>query len=186
MTSSADGVVNAEPFAALGRIIKTHGLNGEVSVAPADGVSLSELIGTEVWFVPPATGVRSSRIGPVRSGPKGPLVTLEGITSVDAARLVCGAEILARHDGLPAGWDAPDDPADDLSGYTLVDERHGLIGEIIETIITGANDVWVVDGPFGEVLVPVIDDVVLDVDDSTHKISVALLDGLLPEEEGQR
>ena len=27
-------------------------------------------------------------------------------------------------------------------------------------IVTGANDVWVVDGPFGEVLIPVIDDVV--------------------------
>ena len=33
-----------------------------------------------------------------------------------------------------------------------------------EVIVTGANDVWVVEGPFGEILLPVIDEVVTGIE----------------------
>ena len=60
---------------------------------------------------------------------------------------------------------------------SVVDEARGVLGEIVEVIVTGANDVWVVDGPFGEVLLPVIDDVVLDVDEEARTAQVRLLAG---------
>jgi 16S rRNA processing protein RimM len=53
----------------------------------------------------------------------------------------------------------------------------------VEVILTGANDVWVVDGPFGEILIPVIDDVVLGTEPEGETIVVRLLDGLMPGEE---
>jgi 16S rRNA processing protein RimM len=49
-------------------------------------------------------------------------------------------------------------------------------------IVTGANDVWVVEGPFGEILIPVIADVVMGVSENDGVIVVRLLDGLMPGE----
>ena len=37
---------------------------------------------------------------------------------------------------------------------TVRDEEHGVLGKVVETIITGANDVWVIEGPVGQVLLP--------------------------------
>ena len=62
------------------------------------------------------------------------------------------------------------------------DEERGELGVIDEIIVTGANDVWVVrGGPLGEVLIPVIDDCVLEVDTETRTARVRLLPGLIEE-----
>jgi len=42
------------------------------------------------------------------------------------------------------------------------------------------NDVYVVSGPFGEVLIPAIDDVVRDVNITAGVILVEIIPGLLP------
>ncbi len=138
-------------------------------------------MGIEVWIVPPPLSARCGRIESVRPGPKGPLVKLSGFDDLDAARAVCGCELLAQEGDLPEGWDvAPED--DDLIGSAVEDEQRGALGIIVEVIITGANDVWVVQGPFGEILIPVIDDVVLGVSEDDGVIVVRLLDGLMPGE----
>ena len=169
------------PFVPLARVVKAHGLKGEVSVTPAADLPFLFPDSLEVWIVPPPAGVRSGRIEGIRPGPKGPLVKISGIDDIGVAQRLIGAELLARASDLPAAWIEPivEDP--DAIGYTVLDEAHGSLGVIVEIIVTGANDVWVVEGPFGEVLLPVIDDVVLDIDDSTGSIRVKLLPGLLPE-----
>jgi ribosomal 30S subunit maturation factor RimM len=43
----------------------------------------------------------------------------------------------------------------------------------------------VVDGPRGELLLPAIDDVILEVDVPGGKMVVSLMDGLLPERRGE-
>lgn len=169
------------PFTSVGRTIKTHGLNGEVSVELSIGASPSSLVGLEIWFVPPVKGVRSARVTGERHGSKGPLLAFEGISTIDAARAVCGRGMLVRTEDVPADADVASDI--EIEGYRVVDGVRGDIGEIVETIVTGANDVWVVHGRLGEVLIPVIDDVVLAVDDDTRTIAVKLLDGLIEEDE---
>ena len=58
-------------------------------------------------------------------------------------------------------------------------EGFGLLGTIVEIMSTPANDVWVVEGDrYGEVLIPVIEQVVLDLPD-TGTISVHVMDGLI-------
>ncbi len=46
-------------------------------------------------------------------------------------------------------------------------------------IETGANDVYIVQGPRGEVLLPAIDECILDIDFDNQTMPVHLLDGLL-------
>ena len=67
----------------------------------------------------------------------------------------------------------------DLMGREVVDERFGLLGTIVEIMSPPPNDVWVVEGDrYGEVLIPVIEQVVLDLPD-TGTISVHVMDGLI-------
>jgi len=173
--------VAESPYVPVGRVVKTHGLSGEVSVAAAPGLSLSSLLGVEIWIVPPPSSARCGRIESVRPGPKGPLVKLSGFDDLDASRAIAGCELLARVSDLPSGWEEPVGD-DDLVGRTVCDQDRGALGTIVEVILTGANDVWVVQGPFGEILIPVIDDVVLGVEPGTDTITVCLLDGLMPGE----
>lgn len=176
-------MVATEPFTAVGRVAKTHGLKGEVSVVSYTEASLDALVGLEVWVVPPPSGLRSSRIAGVRPGPKGPIVALDSVDSIGAAAALVGREILAATDSLPAEWFEGAEAELDLVGYAVTDEKRGPLGEIIEIIETGANDVWVVHGDLGEVLIPVIDDVVREVDEAGGRVSVRLLPGLMPDED---
>jgi 16S rRNA processing protein RimM len=168
--------MDAEAFVEIGRVAKTHGLVGEVSVITTVDLPVSRLCGLEVWFVPPPAGARTSRIVSVRPGPKGPLVTLEGIGDIESAASLRGRSILARAADLPE-VEEEFDPV----GLRVADAARGDIGEIVDVIVTGANDVWVVEGPFGEVLVPVIEDVVRDVDEASGVVRVTLLAGLIEE-----
>ncbi len=168
----------------VARIVRTHGLNGEVSVAPAAEAPFSLLEGVRMWVVPPLeTGVRSVTVTGVRPGPKGPLVALEGFSTIDDAAVLTGRSLLALTQDLPDEWLEDLEGEADALGLNVVDVERGDLGTVEEVILTGANDVWVVRGPLGEILLPVIDDVVLDFDPDTDTVSVRLLDGLLPGED---
>jgi 16S rRNA processing protein RimM len=165
-------------FVPMGRIIKTHGVAGEVSVAVTDGLALERLVGVQVWFVPPPVALRTATIAGVRPGPKGPLVRFEELTDPDTAAALRGTTMVARPADLPE--DLLAEPEDDPVGLRVVDATRGDLGEVTDVIITGANDVWVVSGGrFGEVLLPVIDHVVLEVDWDKNLARVELLPGLI-------
>jgi 16S rRNA processing protein RimM len=167
-------------YVPVGRVVKAHGLNGEVSVIPADGLPFVFDEGLRVWFVPPPAGVRDAVVEHVRRGPKGPLVKFSGIEDIDAAHLLNGASIIAEAADLPPGWDeGPEDPV----GLVVTDTARGVLGEVVEVIVTGANDVWVIEGgPYGQVLLPVIEQVLLSVDWDAGTADVELLPGLIEDE----
>lgn len=172
------------PFVPVGRIVKVHGLKGEVSVVSSAGPPFSIPERIAVWVVPPPSGPLCCTVESVRQGPKGPLVKLSGISGRGEAEMLRGRTLVADPADLPEGWsvEEPDD-----TGLLVVDEERGEIGTVEETIATGANDVWVVRSDrFGEVLVPVIEDVLVDVDHGSRVALVRLLPGLLDEERADR
>lgn len=142
---------------------------------------LAFLEGRSVWIVPPPGVAIPRTVESVRSGPKGPLVKLLGIDSIDAAEALRGRSVTLLESELPEEWLI--DPFDPC-GLNVIDEDRGHLGTVVETIVTGANDVWVVRNETGrEVLLPVIDDVVIDIDEENELIRVRLLPGLMPDEE---
>jgi len=67
----------------------------------------------------------------------------------------------------------------ELFGFSVVDENDQLLGELVEIIETGANNVYVVRDRSGkEVLLPAIPSVVLDLDPARRSMRVHLLEGL--------
>ena len=68
----------------------------------------------------------------------------------------------------------------DLIGMSVVTTEGQELGEVTAIIETGANDVFEIHGPLGEVLIPFINDVVIEIDTQKGLITVDPLEGLLP------
>lgn len=172
--------MNAGAFVPMGRVARLQGLKGEVVVHTLDGVPFLVEEGMRVWFVPPPAAVRETTVTGVREAPRGTVLRFADVNDPATAESLVGATIQVRAEDLPEGWDEPDwEPL----GLVVVDAEHGELGTVAEVIVTGANDVWVVRGErFGEVLVPDIADVVLEIDKEEGTARVRLLPGLLPEE----
>ncbi|MHB8803650.1 MAG: ribosome maturation factor RimM [Coriobacteriia bacterium] len=167
------------PYRRVGRIQKSHGTQGEVVVAIGDGLFFDDLVGVDVWIVPPLAVVKPYRVIDARRGPKGGIVALDGVVTAAVSHELVGRWLLAAAAALPE----PQGAASDVLGFAVIEARRGYLGVVTDVIVTGANDVFVVDeGPFGQVLLPVIDQVVRDIDDVTRSISVELLEGLIDEE----
>lgn len=168
------------PYMNVARIVRTHGRKGEVVVAPLDGLPFCLEVGMRVCLTPPP--LRGERFHTVESigGGYPPIVGFSGIDDLNASEPLVGSLVLALRADVPEA--ELEQRILDCVGCTMVDEEHGEIGTIQELIQLPANDVWRVDGGrFGEVLVPVIESVVLDVPDGDGPVRVRLMPGLLPE-----
>jgi len=175
--------MDGTPFVPVGRIVKVHGTGGEVSVAPVSDPAVTLHEGLELWIIPPPTANRSGKVQSVRPGPKGSLVKIAGIEDRATAEALRGRTLVARAEDLPkeAVEEALDEKETDI-GLSVVDEERGMLGRVDDVIETGANAVWLVDGgPFGQVLIPVIDTVILEVDRERRTARVRLLPGLIDE-----
>ena len=155
-----------ERYRCIARVEKSHGKRGEVVAVPVHGLPAVLSEGMEVCVVPPPLkgGRRHVVESCVTDGREGALVSLSGVDGIDAAKKLCGRYLLVRESELPEGFDLHDGVR--LIGREVVDEARGLRGRVDEVMTGPANDVWVValdDG--GEVLLPVIDQVVSDVPD---------------------
>jgi 16S rRNA processing protein RimM len=67
----------------------------------------------------------------------------------------------------------------ELLGFKIVDENDQPLGELVEILETGANNVYVVRDEAGhEILLPAIPEVVLETDPARRVMRVHLLEGL--------
>jgi 16S rRNA processing protein RimM len=67
-----------------------------------------------------------------------------------------------------------------LVGLAVYTDEGEHLGSLVEVLETKANNVFVVRGSRGEVLLPDIDEVVLEIDFEAERMLVHLLPGLLP------
>ena len=149
-------------------------------MVPAHGLPLLLRQGLEVVVVPPRLkGPRTHVVRSCTNSATGQLVALSGVDALEEASKLVGRTVLAREADLPEGYALHD--VDALLGREVADERYGLLGSVAEVMRGPTQDVWVVRGPHGEVLVPVVDEVVLDY--QSDPMRVALPGGLVGEGE---
>ena len=167
----------------IGVIGSTHGLRGEMKVFPTtDEIrrfsDLDEVI---------LSGKGAERVVPVRSVKyfkNTVILALEGVDSIDDARLLRGAELyVTREQALPLAEGEHFIP--DLIGLRVETEEGQLVGTLVNVIQTGANDVYEVkpDKSFREdersILLPVIPDCIRKVEPEEGLVTVRLMEGLL-------
>lgn len=149
---------------------------------PAHGLPAYLAPGLRVAVVPPpARGDRWHLVLAAQGDDAGQLVSLAGVADRSAAEELVGRSLLAATADLPA--DLPLHDADALLGREVADVEAGPLGRVTQVIRTPANDVWAVEGPHGEVMVPVVDEVVSRMPDE-GPVVVRLPAGSLPDATG--
>lgn len=173
--------VQSAQYELVAHVVKTRGLEGEVMAHAADGLPFALYEGLNVYVVPPTLdGPRELVVEQIQeSSPDSYRVKFKDIDSIDQAEQLIGRYLLALVSDIQL-----EESADYLEeiGRVVHDERYGELGVIEELICTPANDVWVVQGAYGEVLIPVIEDVVLEIpEDVALPIATRIMDGLVGE-----
>ena len=164
-----------------GIIVGTHGVRGEMRVqpwadSPKDFVKLNRLYLDD-------KGENELKIKSKRVHGNIVLLGCEGVDSIEAAERLRNHKLYAaREDVLPKGKRYLVADIIGCKVYDFADESK-LYGEIIDTTSTGANDVWHMKAENGEqVLIPVIPDIIKQVDVDSGIIKITPMRGLFDED----
>ncbi len=166
-------------YLAIGRITGPHGIRGEVKVDSMTDFPERFARGTQVYL---GSGTDDAEARPVeimaaRQHKGVMLVKLNIVPDRNTAELLRGRYLLIpESEAMPLG--EHENYAHDLIGLQVETTAGEVLGELTEILFTRANDVYVVKGPSGEVLVPALRDVVLEVSLPARKMVVALPAGL--------
>lgn len=165
----------------IGKIVNTHGIKGEVKVYPqTDFPEVRFKAGNKLFMYPPESGQPITiEIVSSREQKKMYVLQLKGFDNINQVEKYKGWELKvsnAERVPLPEG----EYYVRDIIDCTVETDEGEQLGTIKDILSPGANDIWVVKLANGkELLLPVIDDVVLDVDIAARKVKVHLMEGLL-------
>ena len=155
----------------VGRIAGAHGVRGALRVDSSTGVD--SWIDVDRLFIDGKEYV----IENVRPIPTGALVELEGLTDRDKAHALRGKLIEVLREELPA-LDDDELYVADLIGCEVVDAAGARIGRVERTENNGAQELLVVVGEKGGVVVPFVEPIVMGVDLKARRIICDLPEGL--------
>ena len=161
----------------VGKIINTHGLRGEVKVVTwTDYPEVFE----EIEYVYARHKSHDERldIRNVKYQKNNIILKLEQITSIDEAEKYKNRILVADRDQLPPLEEGTHYIVD-LIGLEVVDEDGERIGVIADVFNTGANDIYDVKREGKKnLLLPVIEDCVKDIDMENKRVVVHVMEGL--------
>ncbi|HLO17526.1 MAG TPA: ribosome maturation factor RimM [Anaerolineales bacterium] len=175
-TKNAPGSPDGEPvYLVVGFLRRAHGVHGEMVMdlhtdfpeRLRSGRKL--LVGEEH---------KSMTLAAARPHAKGMLVKFKGIETPEDAGQFRNQWVYVKASDVPS---LPEGKIyqHELFGFNVVDENDNRLGELVEIIETGANDVYVIrDTEAHEILLPAIPSVILDLDPARRLMRVHLLEGL--------
>jgi 16S rRNA processing protein RimM len=171
----------ADQWFTVGEVVNTHGIRGELKVVPhtdfadqrfAPGSRLS----LQREGVP---GGVQAEVESSRSHKNVYIMKLKGFENINEVEKFKGCLLkvtAAQREPLQKG----EFYYTDIIGSEVVTEEGESLGQVTEILRPGANDVWVVELKDGkELLLPYIDDVVLDVNVRAKRVTVRLMEGLM-------
>ncbi|MCL1942226.1 MAG: ribosome maturation factor RimM [Candidatus Azobacteroides sp.] len=170
-------MIELSNLTAIGKLIKTHGIKGEMSMQLYKPVDLSsipymvcEIDGILVPFF--IEEVRSKTGSTV-------LIKFENIHSDMEAKELTGADVFVFRSMIDEGtgdeliWES-------FVGFTLRDEKSGMSGKIIEVEDSTSNVLFCVSDEAGkELLIPANEDLIVEIDPEKKVIRVDIPEGLM-------
>jgi 16S rRNA processing protein RimM len=161
-------------FLTVARVRRPFGIRGELLLETLTEFP-QRLLTAEELFVGDAR--RKEAVASIRHHGQDILLTLEAVTDRNAAEGLRNQTLFVRTDDMPQ---LPPGTYyhHQIEGLKVVTEAGEELGAVHEILKTGANDVYVVRGPQGELLLPAIPQVVLAVQLEQGRLLVRLLDGL--------
>jgi 16S rRNA processing protein RimM len=150
---------------AVARVLGAKGLAGAFRIESLTDVPGRLVVGASLYL---EGEQQPRRVTDVQSGGRVPVVTLEGIADRDAAEALAGRYLEVDAGPLPEGswyWH-------EIVGLRAVDEAGTPLGSVVEVFRAGENEVYRIEGPRGELLIPALRDVVRDIDVGSGRMIV--------------
>ena len=161
----------------VGKLLKPHGICGEITALLTDDVDLRQLScimlrldGIFVPFFLRAVRPKSSETD---------LLSLDGVNDEAQAARLCPNDFFALADELPEADDSEGLYAADMVGFTVV-ANGTVLGKIIDIDDTTDNYLFIIEKTGGErCLIPVADEFIAGLNADTRTLEVDLPQGLL-------
>ncbi|MBN1994611.1 MAG: 16S rRNA processing protein RimM [Anaerolineae bacterium] len=177
-TNGSSGLSQPElHYLAIGKVVRAHGLRGEVSIAVL--TEFPERFKTTEWvYLGDQFEATAYRLESFRWHKQNVLLTLAGVTDRTQAEQLKGQFVqVPVEQAVPL----PEDAyyfyqLIGLDVVTIAGQHLGIVTDIVET---GANDVYVVEHDGQEILLPAIADVVKSIDLETGQMVVEVIEGLI-------
>lgn len=167
-----------EDLLRVGVIANTHGIRGEVKVFPTTDEK-ERFKDLKKVILDMGKEQRVLEIQSVRFFKNLVILKFKGIDNINDIEMYKGKDLLVtREDAVPLE-EGEYFIADllDLDVYSDKDEKIGVLYDVMQT---GANDVYVVKTEEGkEILLPAIDECILDINLEESRMTVHIMEGLL-------
>jgi 16S rRNA processing protein RimM len=177
--ASADRAENNDgALVELGAIVNLHGIRGELRLLPHNPDTALTGDVRELVLIHRDGTQQPLRLRGARRHKRFVLVTLEGVDDANAAQALIGCRVAVPRTALP-----PPGPNAvyhaDLIGCGVVTTAGTALGRVQEMLVTPSNDICVVRGAGREHLIPLIADVIAEIDVAGRRLVVHPLPGLL-------
>ena len=153
----------AEETILVGAIARAHGLNGEMVVEVLTDAPERFEPGSTLTAVLPSGDRRQVKVTASRPFQARLLVRLEGVGDRTAADALHGADLVIPRSAVKPLSDGRHYRFE-LVGLTAKTPRGEEVGRVADVFATGSNDVYVLEGPRGEILLPASPGVIVSVD----------------------
>lgn len=167
-----------EDMLQVGVITSTHGVRGEVKVFPTtdDPARFKKL---KKVVLDTGKETLPLEIAGVKFFKQFVILKFKGIDNINDIEKYRQCPLLVtREDAVPLEED--EYYIADMIGMKVVTEDGEEFGTLKDVMETGANDVYIIDSnAHGEVLIPAIQECILDVDIEAQQMKIHLMDGLV-------
>lgn len=175
----------SEKWYTVGKLVNTHGIRGEVKVWPqTDFPEIRFAKGNQLTLFDEEKGGRVVvEIVTARLQKNVYIVKLKGFDNINDVEKYKGWTLKVSENEL-VDLDEGEYYYHQIIDCKVVTEDGEELGKVTDILSPGANDVWVVKGKGEngrpkEILLPVIDEVLREVDVANKTITVHLLEGLI-------
>lgn len=168
-----------EQFLRVGVIASTHGIRGEVKVYPTtDSLKRFESL-TDVVLMTPGKEQLPLKVEGVKFFKQFAILKFRGIDNIDDVQKYKGCDLMvSRENAEPL--EENEYYIGDLIGMQVKSDEGELLGTLTDVLETGANDVYLVEREdHSDLLLPVIDECILDVDLENGVVTAHIMEGLL-------
>jgi 16S rRNA processing protein RimM len=166
----------------IGRVVKPHGIKGKMKVEYF-GENLHRFSFYREVFIESQKG-RPEPYEVLEAIPQPPrlILRLKGIEKIEEVEPLMGKKILIKKETFPELGEG-EYYWMDILGMRVETEEGKRIGRVKGIFPTRANDVYVVEGKRGEILLPATEEVVQSIDLKRGVMKVIRLEGLWEEED---
>ena len=161
----------------LGEILKPHGIKGELKILFYNEESKSLQKNQKVFLESPQKNIIEYKIERIFYSFRKNRIKFFDINTIDEADDLRGCIVNVDRNDLPKINDS-EYYLIDLVGYSLIDNYNTNYGKVIEVLTLPANNVLNVSKDNKEYLIPLIDDVVLEVNQNKEEIIIDPIEGL--------